>query len=264
MNKKLKNGLLGTFILLLFFLAFSQACMAEEDVPPSPPMLPMTVTGVALIDDTPAPNGTVVAAYLNEKEFLANTSSGNYYLLISGTADDKGKLITFKVDGKDAASSVAWESGVIVTLELPDGKVVYSEVAENNSNSDSNSNPNNDVERNTNSNSNSNMNSNSNSNSNLKTSSESLTDNKEQEASKEQGVSAEGSKADSIKTSIPEPDVKALKNAIANSNDKVAAESSENSPKPESSPGFPIVYAVVGILLLAFGSDFGRGSRRNP
>ena len=114
MNKKLKNGLLGTSILLLFFLAFSQACMAEADVPSAPPTLPMTVTGVALIDGTPAPNGTVVAAYLNEKEFLANTSSGNYYLLISGAAEDEGKPVTFKVDGKNAASSVAWGSGDIV------------------------------------------------------------------------------------------------------------------------------------------------------
>ena len=128
MNKKLKNGLLGTSILLLFFLAFSQGCMAAADVPPSPPMLPMTVTGVALIDGTPAPNGTVVAAYLNEKEYLANTSSGNYSLLIPGTAEDEGKLVTFKVDGKNASSSVAWKSGGIVTLELPDGKVVYSEI----------------------------------------------------------------------------------------------------------------------------------------
>ena len=58
--------------------------------------------------------------------------------------------------------------------------------------------------------------------------------------------------------------MKALENTIENSKDKVAAESSEDSPEPKSAPGFPIVYAVAGILLLAFGSDFGRGSRRNP
>jgi hypothetical protein len=250
MNKKLKNGLLGISILLFFFLAFSQACMAEEDVPPSPPMLPMTISGVALIDGTPAPNGTVVAAYLDDKEYLVNTSSGNYSIFIPGTSGDEGKLVTFKLDGKDATSNVTWKSGGIATLELPDGKAVYVEIAESNSNSDSNSGSKSD--------SNSNSNGNSNGNSNLKASSESLTDNKEQ------GVSAQGSKADSIKTSIPEPDVKALKSTVANSKDKVAAESSENSPKSESTPGFPIVYAVAGILLLAFGSDLGRGSRRNP
>lgn len=220
--------------------------MAEEDVPPSPPVLPMTVTGVAFIDGAPASNGTVVAAYLNEKEYLANTSSGNYSLFIPGTAGDEGKLVTFKVDGKDAVSSVAWKSGGIVNLKLPDGEAVYVEIAESNSNINSNSD------------SNSGSKSDSNSNSNLKASSESLTGNKEQ------GVSTQGSKADSIKTSIPEPDVKSLKSTIANSKDNVAAESSENSPKSESTPGFPIVYAVAGIILLAFGSDLGRGSRRNP
>lgn len=255
MNKILKNGLLGISITLLFFLAFSQGCMATADVPPSPPMLPMTVTGIALIDGTPAPDGTIVAAYLNGTEFLANTSSGNYYLLISGAAADKGKLVTFKVDGKDASSSVAWESGVIVTLELPDGKAIYSETNEDNSNNNSNSN--------SKSNSKSSTISSTNSNSNLKTSSKSLTDNKEQ------GVSVENSKADTVESSVLEPNMTALKNSRENSEDKEALESevaepSKSSPKPESAPGFLIAYEVAGILLLAFGSNFGRGSRRNP
>lgn len=246
MNKKLKNGLIGTSILLLFFLAFSQGGTAAVDVPPAPPIHPMIVTGVALIDGTPAPNGTVIAAYLNDKEYLANTSSGKYSLFIDGIAEDKGKLVTFKVDGKDATSSVAWESGSIVTLELPDGKVVYSESTESNSNSNSNNG------------SNGNSNSNTKSNTNSKTGSEPLTDNKEQE------ISSEGPNAEVIKTSIPEPDITALKNTDANSEDKEAVESSENSPNPESAPGFLIFYAVAGILLLAFGFDLGRGSRKNP
>ena len=254
MNKKLKNGFLGTSILLLFFLVLSQGCLAAADVLPSPPILPMTVTGVALIDGTPAPNGAVVTAYLNEKEYHTNTSSGNYSLFIPGTAEDEGKLVTFKVDGKAASSSVAWKSGGIVTLELPDGKVVYSESIECNSdsNSDSNSNSNSD------SNSDSNSNSYLKSNSNLKTCSEPLTDNKEQ------GVSAEGSKIEVIKSSVPEPNMKTLENKIENSKNKVAAESSENSSKSESAPGFTIVSAIAGLLLLAFGSDLGRRSRRNP
>ncbi|RXA20245.1 hypothetical protein EQO05_06635 [Methanosarcina sp. MSH10X1] len=81
---------------------------------------------------------------------------------------------------------------------------------------------------------------------------------------KEQGVSAEGSNADVIESSVLEPNMTALKNTSANSEDKQAAESSESSLTPESAPGFLIVYAVAGILLLAFGSDFGRGSRKNP
>jgi hypothetical protein len=258
MKKILKNGMLGISILLLFFLVFSQACMAEEDVPSSPPMLPMTVTGVALIDGTPAPNGTIVTAYLNGNDYLANTSSGNYSVFIPGTAEDEGKLVTFKVDGKDASSSVAWKSGGIVTLDLPDGEAVYLEIAESNSNSNSNSDSNSDLVSNSNSNSNSDSASNSNSNSNSNTGSKSLT------GTTKQGVSAQSSKADSIKTSIPEPDVKTLKSTVADSKDKVATESSESSPKSESAPGFLIVYAVAGILLLAFGSNFGKGSRRKP
>jgi len=75
--------------------------------------------------------------------------------LISGASEDEGKTVTFKVDGKNATSSVAWESGSIVTLELPDGKVVYIENAESNSYSDLNSNSNGNSNGNSNSNSNS-------------------------------------------------------------------------------------------------------------
>ncbi len=86
---------------------------------------------------------------------------------------------------------------------------------------------------------------------------------------KEQGVSVENSKADTVESSVLEPNMTALKNSRENSEDKEAVESevaepSKSSPKPESAPGFLIAYAVAGILLLAFGSNFGRGSRRNP
>ena len=257
MDKKLKSCLVTTSVLLLFFLALPQGCMAAADVPPSPPILPMTVTGVALINGTPAPDGTVVAAYLDEKEYLANTSSGNYSLFIPGTAEDVGKLVTFKVDGKAASSSVAWESGSMVTLELPDGKAIYSTIAESDSSSGLNSNSN----SNSNTNSNSNSNTNSNSNSNSKISSKPLVEDEEQEDS------AESSKVDTVESSVPEPNMTALQNTSANSEDYEAvesSESSESSPKPESAPGFLSVYAVAGILLLAFGFNFGRGSRKNP
>ncbi|AKB11818.1 MAG: hypothetical protein ACHQXK_02250 [Methanosarcina thermophila] len=257
MDKKLKSCLVTTSVLLLFFLALPLGCMAAADVPPSPPILPMTVTGVALINGTPAPDGTVVAAYLDEKEYLANTSSGNYSLFIPGTAEDVGKLVTFKVDGKAASSSVAWESGSMVTLELPDGKAIYSTIAESDSSSGLNSNSN----SNSNTNSNSNSNTNSNSNSNSKISSKPLVEDEEQEDS------AESSKVDTVESSVPEPNMTALQNTSANSEDYEAvesSESSESSPKPESAPGFLSVYAVAGILLLAFGFNFGRGSRKNP
>ena len=80
MNRMLKNSLLGTAVLMLFFLTAAHTGMAGEEVPV--PLLPMTVQGVALIDGAPAPTGTVVAAYLNKtpvEEFLVNTSSGDFY-----------------------------------------------------------------------------------------------------------------------------------------------------------------------------------------
>lgn len=226
MNKLLKNGLLGTSIMLLFFFAVPQAGMAGEEVPP----LPMTVQGVALIDGTPAPKGTVVAAYLNGEqveEFLINTSSGNYCFWISGAAEDEGKPVTFTVDGKDPEESLSWESGdQVLSLELSVGKVTDS----GNSKKDSTSNAN----------------------------SGSLIGSEESE------TSGENSKAKVIESSVSEPDVATLKSMNSDSGNKAAAESSEDSPKPKSAPGFHIIYAVAGILFLAFVFNLGRESRRKP
>ena len=83
------------------------------------------------------PTGLSLQLILMKRSILQILPSGNYSLFIPGTAEDEGKLVTFKVDGKDAASSVSWKDGGIVTLELPDGKAVYTEIDD--SNSDSNS-----------------------------------------------------------------------------------------------------------------------------
>jgi len=225
MNKLLKNGLLGTSIMLLFFFTVSQAGMAGEEVPP----LPMTVQGVALIDGTPAPKGTVVAAFLNGEqveEFLINTSSGDYCFWISGTGENEGKPVTFTVDGKDPEESLTWKSGdQVLSFELSVGKV-----ADAGSKKGSTSNAN----------------------------SGSLTGTEESEAS------GENSKAEVIENSVSEPDVATLKNMNSDSGDKEAAESSEDSPEPRSAPGFHIIYAVAGILFLAFVFNLGRESRRKP
>ncbi|HII92655.1 MAG TPA: hypothetical protein HA262_10960 [Methanosarcina sp.] len=81
---------------------------------------------------------------------------------------------------------------------------------------------------------------------------------------KEHGISLEDSEADAVESSVPEPNMVASKSSSESSEAKEAADSSKSSLKSESAPGFLIVYAVTGILLLVFGSNFGRGSRRNP
>lgn len=223
MNKKiLKNSLLGTTVLLLLLLTFPQVSIAEEEVPP----LPMTVQGVAQIDGTPAPKGTVVAAYLNgEKveEFLVNTSSGEYCFWISGTGEDEGKPVTFTVDGKDAEKSLTWKSGdQVISLELSVGNV--SNVSSKN---DSTSN----------------------------TGSESLTGDK---------ALGKNSEIEVIENSIPEPNLSDQKNMSSKSGDKETGESSEDSSKSKSTPGFQIVYAVTGIFLVFFRFNSWREPGRKP
>jgi hypothetical protein len=226
MNKILKNSLSGAAILLLFFLTVPQIGMAGEEVP----LLPMTVQGVALVDDAPAPIGTVVAAYLNGEQvekFLVNTSSGDYCFWISGNAEDEGKSVTFTVNGKNPEKSLTWESGKqTLSFDLSVGIATNSEGYIKGLTS--------------------------------KINSGSLAEIGKQEAP------GENSKVKIIESSVPEPNVTALKDMIADSADKEAAGSSEGSSKQKSAPGFPLIYAVAGILLLAFGSNLMGESRRKP
>ncbi|WP_235284216.1 hypothetical protein [Methanosarcina sp. 1.H.A.2.2] len=225
MNRMLKNSLLGTAVLMLFFLTAAHTGMAGEEVPV--PLLPMTVQGVALIDGAPAPTGTVVAAYLNGaqvEDFRVNTSSGDFYLLISGVAEDEGKPVTFTIGGKDSGKSFDWESGKLVSsVELSVGVVADSG------------------------------------------------------SSKKSSTSGAGSGAEVIESSVPQTNVTVQEKTVpentgVDSGDDAGVEqtaessedSSETSSEPESAPGFPIISAVAGIVLLTFGSNLGRESRRKP
>jgi hypothetical protein len=193
----------------------------------SVPILPMTVKGVALINGTPAPDNTVIAAYLNGQQvdqFFVNTS-GEYCLWISGTSEDEGKPITFTVGGMKAGSSIAWESGKqVLSLELSVGKGV-----------DSGS------------------------------SLEAITSRINSYHFKEtESLEASGNKTKStvIKGSVPEPNVKTLKNKKANSGDNETAKAYDGSSQLKSASGFDLIYAVLGITLLTFGSNLKGKSRR--
>lgn len=212
MKNTLKNSFSKLTILLLFFVIFSQVSMAEEEVPP----LPMTVQGIALINETPAPSGTVIAAYLEgekKEELSINTSSGSYCFWISGTSEDEGKTVTFTINGEKTGESISWESGKqVLSFKLsPDKK-------DNSVNVKTGS----DV------------------------SSQSLKGDDESE------IFTKNSEDNVFKSSVSEPNVEALKNTNPESENKETSESSEDSSKLKSTPDFQIIYAILGILLITF------------
>jgi hypothetical protein len=234
MNKILKNSLLGTAVLMLFFLTAAHTCMAEEGVP----LIPMTVQGVALIDGAPAPTDTIIAAYLDGEQveqFLINTSSGDFTFYISGEAEDEGKPVTFTVDGKDSGKSFEWKSGTVVSsIELSVGVAAGSGSSKKSSTSSSGS-------------------------------SSSSVSSKTNES--------EASGAEVIESAVSQPNVTVPEktvpeNTVTDSDDDAGvgqnAEASEESSEPSSAPGFQIIYAVAGIILLTFGSKLGRESKRKP
>jgi hypothetical protein len=220
MNRILKNNSLRVATFLLFFLTASQLCMASEEVP----LLPMTVQGTAMVDGTPAPNGTIVAAYLNGEQVgksLVDNSSGEYCFWISGTAVDEGKPIKFVVNGKDTGKILTWKSGKqVLSFQLSVGKGANSE----------------DFIKSLTSNINS----------------ESLTKIENPKAS------GKDSEAKVIEGSVPEPNMDVLKSMSVSSLGKEAAKAAEDSTKLKSAPGFTIAYAVAGIVVLVFGFNLVR------
>ncbi len=215
MNRISNNNLLKVAALLLFFLTVSQVGMASEEVP----LLPMTIQGTAMVDGTPAPIGTIIAAYLNGEQvgkFPVNTSSAEYCFWISGTAADEGKPITFTVNGRDTGKNLPWKSGKqVLSLQLSAGPGV-------------------------------------NSGDYLK----SITLNIDSEPmTKIEKPKAPGNnlEAKMIESSVPEPNVNALESVSANSLGKAATQSSEDSSKLKSAPGFTLTCTVAGLIVLIFG-----------
>jgi len=224
MNKILKNSFLGTAVLMLFFITAAHPGMAEDV-----PQIPMTVQGVATIDGAPAPIDTVIAVYLNGEfveQYLVNTPEGNFTFYISGNAEDEGKPVTFTIDGKDTGKSFAWGSGKMVSsVELSVGDADDSGSSKKSSTSNS--------------------------------SSGSLTGSEDTE---EEII--ENSTVTQPEVTVPEKTVQESTGDEAGV--KETEESSEDSAKTTSAPGFQIIYAVAGIVLLTFGLEFWRESKRKP
>ncbi|BBL63913.1 hypothetical protein MSMAT_1899 [Methanosarcina mazei TMA] len=228
MNKILKNSFLGTAVLILFFLIAAHPGMAE-DVPP----LPMTVNGVAFIDGSPAPVDTAVAAYLNGEyveQFLINNPSGNFTFYISGKAEDEGKPVTFTIDEKDTGKSFTWKSGTVISsVELSVGDSGSSKKS---------------------------------STSNSGSGSLAVSGDKEEDRE-----IIENSAVTQPDVEVPEV-ANEEKTVQENADDEVKVEktegSSDESSKKGSAPGFQIIYAVAGIILLTFGSKLWRDSKRKP
>jgi len=222
MNKIFKNSLLGTAVLVLFFLIAVHPGMAE-DVPP----LPMTVSGVALVDGVPAPVDAVIAAHLDGEEvekFLVNTSSGDFIFWISGTAGDEGKPVTFTINGEDTGKSFAWESGKIISaVELSIGDEADSGSSKKSSSSNSGS----------------------------------LTVSDKSEGEGEIIENSTVTKPEVTVTEKTEPESTGDEAEV-----ETGDESSEDTSKTNSAPGFQAIYAISGIILLTFGLEFRRESKR--
>ncbi|HIH75251.1 MAG TPA: hypothetical protein HA306_08840 [Methanosarcina sp.] len=197
-----------------------------EDVP----LIPMTVQGVALIDGSPAPVDTVIAAYFDGEyveQFLVNTPSGDFVFYISGKAGDEGKPVTFTINGKDTGESFDWGPGKMVSsVELSVGNAADSGSSKKSSTSNSGSG--------------------------------SLTGSGEPEDNIE-----------IIESAVTQPEVVVQEETVEeNTDDEVGEEKSPepsgDSSKTSSAPGFQIIYAVAGVILLTFGPKLVRESRRKP
>jgi hypothetical protein len=105
--------------LAIIFSGLSFIPTASAD---SPPSIPNVFEGRVLAGGTDAPVGTVVSAYIDSKLVGWNpiTETGKYKIGVSGTEQDNGKRITFKLGlvESDPVSVVYQQGALPVQLDL--------------------------------------------------------------------------------------------------------------------------------------------------
>ena len=82
---------------------------------------PQSFVGTASIDGAPAPEGTVVAAWVAGAEAASTTAGGGgaYSLLVDEVEDSfPGETVTFTIGGNAAGQSAAWTPGAFSELDL--------------------------------------------------------------------------------------------------------------------------------------------------
>ena len=123
---KIKRG--GSIRLISFLLIFITlfgfvAVISADD---AEPLIPNKIYGNVIFNGDPAPEGTLIEAYIDgvlhsgtgSKDL--GVSNGNYFIYVTGNASDDGKPITFKINGNTADhDSVTWVASLLsVTQEL--------------------------------------------------------------------------------------------------------------------------------------------------
>jgi hypothetical protein len=216
-----KSYFLKAIVLLLSVVIFSQSGIAEENIP----LLPMTVQGVVLEHGSPAPEGTIVVAYIDGEaiEETSVGSSGNYCLWISGNAETEGKNVTFAINGKMLGNALTWKSGSqILNLELNTDQSAETPAS--------------------------------------KQISIPLTNINSLGGPEKKGLSEGKSEVEIIENAIPEPNLKLQENVGSNSTGQ-KTKVSGNSSVFEKASGFPVAYALAGIILITFSFRLGAKTR---
>jgi len=117
--------LVGTWLWLALATAPgpapTSAALLADATPPTAPPLPHTFWGVLTLDGTPAPDGTVVSAYLDGGLAVTATvsdggQSGWYQLILAN--GQNGQVVTFGVTGYVIPQTGVWTSGAITELNL--------------------------------------------------------------------------------------------------------------------------------------------------
>ena len=84
-------------------------------------MIPHAFLGLATVNGNPASDGTVVAAFVDGRQVVAESVSGGSYpvLMVEPDADSfVGKTVTFTIGGIPANETALWTQGEVTQLNL--------------------------------------------------------------------------------------------------------------------------------------------------
>ena len=116
---KERGGKKGKYMVAVFVELLMVVCVVNVFAQPVIPTLPCFIEGNVTINGKEAPVGTEIKAVVGEKEYVYEVKErGKFSISVEGDMTDKGKIITFFVNGIRADKTLEWRPGATYNIDL--------------------------------------------------------------------------------------------------------------------------------------------------
>lgn len=114
-----RGGKKGKYMVAVFVGLLMMVCVVNVFAQPAIPTFPCFIEGNVTINGKEAPVGTEIKAIVGDKEHVYEVKEkGKFSISVEGDMTDKGKIITFFVNGIRADKTLEWRSGATYNIDL--------------------------------------------------------------------------------------------------------------------------------------------------